>query len=115
MAFVADDQAAELVDPGKGSFNNPSVFSEMGAGFDAAPSDAGDDASRAQIAAAPVIVVALIGMQFVRPFAWPSAPLPDRLQRIDRVDQSLAVMDIRAGQDEGERQAVAVNQDVAFG
>jgi hypothetical protein len=41
--------------------------------------------------------------------------LPDRLKRIDGLGPSLAVMDIRSGQDEGERQAVAVDHDVALG
>ena len=37
MAFVADDEATELVDPREGSLGDPSMVTEMGAAFDAAP------------------------------------------------------------------------------
>src|SRR5690606_9697609 len=50
MAFVADDQPPELVDPRERPLHDPSVLSEVAAGFDAAPCDAGRDGAGAQVA-----------------------------------------------------------------
>src|SRR5271165_6454254 len=61
----------------------PAMFSEMLTCFDAASGDAGNDASGPQIAATAGVIVTLVGVQFARPFSWPSARLPDRLKRVD--------------------------------
>jgi len=114
MAFVADNEASELVEPSEGSLDHQPVLSKVLTCFDAAPGDAGDDASGSQIAATAGIVVALVGVQFVRPLSRPSAHLTDWLKRVDGLGPGLAVMNIRPGQDEGERQAVTVDQRMAL-
>src|SRR4051812_10796074 len=60
-AFVADGQALEGVQPGKGALDDPTPAAEARAVLDAAPGDAVGDAAAAQLAAVLVVVVAAIG------------------------------------------------------
>ena len=114
-AFVADDQAPELVDPCEGPLHDPSVLSEAAAAFDASPCNAGRDGAGAQVAAAAIEVVALVGMELGGPFAGPAVLLVHRMDGIDNIGQRHAVVAVGSRQDEGERDACAVNHDVAFG
>lgn len=115
MALIADGKAAELVDPGEGALDHPSVLSEMLGTIDAAAGDAGRDRPLAQVFPAAVEVVALVGVEFLGSPARPSAPLPDRVDRIDHRGQRHAVVAVGPGQDDGERQPPPVDHDVALG
>lgn len=114
MAFVADDETAELVDPGEGSLDDPSVLAEMRAAFDATPGDTGDDVAVAQLAPTKGMVIGLVGMELGRPSAWTSASATNGLYGIDGSGQNLAVVTIGTGQDDGERNAASVDHDMAF-
>ncbi len=114
MAFVADDEAAKLVDPGESALDDPSVLSKMGAAFDAAPGNAGRDVAAAQFAPAEGVVVTCAGVQLGGPFARSSAPLANRLYRVDGWHQNCAVVAVGAGQDNGEGKASAVDDDMAL-
>ncbi len=114
VAFVADDEAAELVDPGEGPFNDPSVLAELGAAVDAASCDARRNVAAAQLAPAEGVVVTFVGVQLGGPLAWSSAPLANWLYRVDGRRQDLAVVAVGSGQDNGERKAGAVDDDMAL-
>lgn len=114
MAFIADDQSSELVDPCERLLDDPSVLSEVAAAFDAAPCDAGRDGAGAQIAAATVEVVSLVGVQPGGPFAGPTALVAHGMDGVGDIGQRHAVVAVGSGQDKGERDAVAVDHDVAF-
>ena len=114
VAFVSDDEAAELVDPGEGPFDDPSVLSKMSAAFDATPCDAGRDVSAAQFAPAEGVVVAFVGVQLGGPLARSSAPLANRLYRVDDRRQNFAVMAVGARQDDGEGKAAPIDDDMAL-
>lgn len=115
MPFVADDQSSELVDPCKRPLDDPSVLPEVAAAFDASPCDAGRDGAGAQVAAAAVEVVALVGMELGGPFAGPAALLAHGMDGIGDIAQRHAVVAVGSGQDDSERDAGAVDHDVALG
>jgi len=115
VSFVSDDETPEAVDPGEGAFDDPSVLSEMAAAFDAAPGDARCDGARPQIASAAIEVVGLVGMELGRTPARSPPFLAHRANDVDDGGQRHAVMAIGAGQDNGERNTVPVDHDVALG
>lgn len=114
MAFISDDEAAEMVEPGDGSLDGPSMLSQMLAAVDAAPCDAGRDAPGPQVVSATLEVVALVGMQFVGPPSRAAAPLAHGPDGVDHRGERLAVVCVGAGQDDRERDAGPVDQNVAF-
>lgn len=114
MSFVADDETPELIDPSEGSLDNPAVSAEVFAALEAAPGDAGRDASGAQVAPAAVKIVAFVGVEFVRSVAGSTAPLADRMNRVHDISQRHAVVAVGAGQDESKRDAGPINQDVSL-
>lgn len=115
MAFIADDQSPELVDPCERPLDDPSVLPEVAAAFNTSPCDARDDGAGAQVAAAAVEVVALVGMELGWPFAGPSALLAHGMDGISDIGQRHAVVAVGSGQDDSERGAGAVDHDVALG
>ena len=115
MAFVADDEAAEAVEPGDGTLDDPSVSPEFLAALDAAPCDAGGDTSISYGGAAAWKVVSLVGMKLVRPAARGPALLAHGCQRIEQRLKGFAVVKVGAGQEESEGQSVAIDENVAFG
>ena len=115
VSFVSDDETSELVDPGEGPFDNPSVLAEMGAAFDAAPRDARRDVAATQFVPAEGVVVTFVGVELFRPFAWASARPPYRFDGVDEGRQNLAVVTVGAGQDDSERKAGTVDDDMALG
>lgn len=115
MAFISNDETAELVEPCEGSLDDPSMLSQMLAAFDAASRDAWCDASGTQIVSAPAAVVALVGMQLVGPPSGAAASLAHRPDGVDDRVEGLDIVTIRAGQNDGERDASPVDQKVAFG
>lgn len=115
VTFVADGEAPELIDPGEGPLDHPSVLAEMLGAVDAPPGDAGRDAPLAQVLAAAVEVVALVGVELFWPLAGTATPLANRVERIDHRGQRHAVVPVGPGQDDGERQALSVDHDVPLG
>lgn len=114
MTFVSDDKAAEAVEPGDGSLDDPSVSAEFLAALNAAPRDADDDAAAADGCAAACKVVSLVGMKPVWPAAWAPASLAHRFDCIEQRLENFAVVNVGGGQDESERHSVAIDKNVAF-
>lgn len=109
-AFVPNDEPSEAVDPGETSFDDPSVTAEFLRGVLTSSRDAGANiALLAGITAAPVIV-RFVGMQL----AWPTALAGDSRNGVDQFFERHAVMDIGAGQQKGERNALGVHHEMAF-
>ena len=115
MAFVADNQSPELIDPGKGALDDPSVFAQMLAAFDAAPGNAGCDASSPQITPAAIEIVSLVGMELGWSLTGPSPPLTNRVDGVNNAGQGLAIVTVGSGQGDGERQATPIHDDVTLG
>lgn len=114
-AFVADGKAAEAADPGERSLNDPAVTSQVPAILDTAPGDAGDDVAVTAFAPAALVIIRLVGVQLVRPSAWsPAWPL-ERWHCVEHRLHHHGVVAVRPGQADGERNAIAISDDVTFG
>ena len=60
-------------------------------------------------------IVALIGMDLVRPPSWYSDRGPDRFDGLYEPLEDLGVVDVGPGQDHRERQTLTVDQEMALG
>ena len=101
MTFIANAEAPELVDPGKGALDDPAVSPEALAALDAAAGNARFDPTGAKVVAAAFEVVAFVGVELRGPFAGSPARLTDRVDRVDGCRQGHAVVPVGPGQDEG--------------
>ncbi len=115
-AVVADGQAAEGQQPGDGAFHHPAVPAETFAGVHPDPRDAGGDASPAQVAAHPAIVVGLVRVQLPRPASRASrASTFDRAQAVQDWLHQHGVMPVGPGDRHRQRQPVGRDQQVVLG
>ena len=102
-AVVADEQPFELVQPGEGAFDDPTVAAEPRAVTGAAASDLRRDAAAAELATMALVVVAAIGAQTVWSPPWPADPSAHRRHTVDERDQLGDVMAVAAGDRPGKR------------
>ena len=114
-AFVADGQAAEAVDPGEYALDDPPVLAQPLAAFDAAACDRMPDAAPEAGAAAAAMIIGLIGVQCVRPASGSPGLSCNRWHRVEQVLEGPAVVSIGTAQQEGERDAASVGDEVALG
>lgn len=77
-ALKANTQLAEGGQPGVRSLDHPAMTPEPVVAFDAAPGNTRRDAQLAQVGAATGKVIALVGMQLVRPASGPTATAAHR-------------------------------------
>ena len=113
-ALVSDSQPAEFVEPCETSFDDPAMASESLRGIDTAPRDPGSDVPTPACFAAAVMIVGLVGMQLVGPPARSATLAADGGNGVDEVLEWRAVMDIGAGQEKSQRDALPVRRQVAF-
>ena len=83
IAFPADAEPAEVVQPGKGPLHHPTNSSESRAVLGSPPCDSWIDSAAPQLAAVPVVVVTAICDDLVGALARPAglpamAPIPSR-------------------------------------
>ncbi len=82
-AVGADEQTAAVVEPGKGTLDDPAVMAESGAVLALAASDDGLDAALPDQATVLVVVVAAIGDQRPRPTSRSADPAADRRHPVE--------------------------------
>lgn len=99
----------------KDYFDDPSMFAQSLAALDAAARDPVFDPAPEAGAAAAAVVVGLVGMQFLRPAARPSRLAWDGRHSVDQILERPAVVSIGASQQESERDAAPVRDEVALG
>lgn len=114
-SLVADAKSFELVQPGEGALDHPADLAESRAVGDAASGDQGFDAAFPQQAAVLVEVVAPVGIQPPRLAAGASPQTPDRGDRVQQWQELRDVMSVAAGERDGERGSVAVDDQVVLG
>jgi len=110
----AQEQAAAVVEPGEGAFDDPAVASEPGAVVGLAAGDDRLDPPAAQQPAVLVVVVAAVGKEGDRPVARPARTPADRRHPVEQLQQLGDVVAVRAGQRPGQRQATAVDEEVVL-
>lgn len=115
LALVTDCQSPEPVEPREAALDYPSMLAEFLTGFEAPSGDAGLHLTTMARAAAATVVVGLVGMQLVRSASRTAALARNRRDSVEQVFEGHAVVDVGPGQDERERDAPAVGNQVTFG
>lgn len=116
-SFVADDQSPELAEPGESALHNPPVPTESFAALDTTSSYARCDAPLAQSSPASGVVVPFICMQLGRSLSSSSANslrFLDRLDSINHISESVAVMNVGRSTDYCERNAFGFDHKMAL-
>ena len=114
-AFVADVEAAELVDPGEAAFDDPAPAAESGAVLGLAAGDAAGDAALAQSAAVFLVVVAAVGDEQVGPAAGSAGASVDGRDAVEQRLELGDVVTVGARQYPGERDTACVDEEVVLG
>ncbi|GLV88311.1 hypothetical protein Slala03_80000 [Streptomyces lavendulae subsp. lavendulae] len=104
-SFVADAEPFELVQPGEGALDHPAHLAQ---------SAAVGDAALPQQAPILVEVVAPVGIQTPRLTAGTSPPTPNWRDRVEQGQKLGDVVPIAAGERDGERGSVAVDDQVVL-
>jgi hypothetical protein len=114
-ALVTDREPPEAGEPGQRALYHPAVPAQALGALDARAGDPGRDASPRQAPAAAVVVVALVGVQLARPLARPAGALPDRRHGVEQRLERRLSWTFAGAEQERERDAAGVDQDVALG
>jgi hypothetical protein len=113
-AVGADEEAAAVVEPGEGAFDDPAVAAESGAVGGLAASDDRFDAALPDEAAVLVVVVAAVGDQHCRPAPGAADAAADGRHSVEQLEQLGDVVAVAAGDSPGERRAAAVYEQVVL-
>lgn len=100
-AVGADEEAAAVVEPGEGAFDDPAVAAEAGAVLGVAAGDPGCDAAGSEAAAVDVVVVAAVGEQRPRPATGSAWSAAHGRHAVEQFEQLGAVVAVAAGQRPG--------------
>lgn len=107
--FVTYAQATELEQPSEDAFRHTAMFTQSTAVFRVSFGDDGFDAAFAQrLADFRLRVVGAVGVDFRGALSSSAAGTLDRRDRIDQGHCLLAVMDVRAGVEERQRDPLAI-------
>jgi hypothetical protein len=110
----SDQEAAAVVQPGEGSFDDPTVAAEAGTVLGLA---AGDDRLDAALPDEPpvlVVVVAAVGDQRPRSASWATDPAAHGWHPVEQLEQLGGVVAVAAGERPGERDTTPVYEQVVL-
>lgn len=107
-AVVADEQAAALVEPGEGAFDDPAVAAEAGAVLALAAGEDRFDPARPELAAVALRVVGAVGEEPVGAAARSADTTTYRWDAVDQGQQLRDVVPVATGERPRERQPAAV-------
>ena len=116
-SLVADDQPTELAQPSKCAFDDPPVLAQLLATLHVAPGNARSDTPLSESTSAPLEIVPFVSMQLGRSFPAASAHksrLLDRLDCIDHISKSVAIMHVSRSADYRERNSFGVDHNMAL-
>jgi hypothetical protein len=114
-AFVADAQAAVLVQPGDRALDDPALLAEPGAVWLLRPRDRGADPAGAQLAAVAAGVVGAVAEQPPRPPTRAAALAAHGRDRIDQWQQLEDVVVVCGGERERERRTPSAGKRMVLG
>ncbi|AIO65629.1 hypothetical protein DM82_358 [Burkholderia oklahomensis] len=114
-ALETNAETTEVMQPGMRAFDDPAIFVQAAAMFGTALGDHRLDAAIAQRSSMSLGVVTAIGVDHARSAQWVAAQSANRRNRVDQRQQLRDIVDVRPGQDRGERGAVGVGDDVVLG
>ena len=111
-AVGAYEEAAAVVEPGEGAFDDPAVASEAGAVLGLAARDYRFDPSLPDEAAVLVVVVAAVGDHAVGATSGPADAATDGWHAVEQPEQLRDVVAVTAGERPGQRDAAAVYEEM---
>lgn len=114
-SLETNTEATEVMQPSMRAFHDPAIFAKATAMFGTALCDHRLDTAIAQRLPMSLGIVTTIGIDHTRSVQWVAAQSANRRNRVDQRQQLRDVIDVRAGQDRGERRAVRVGDDVVLG
>jgi len=114
-AFVAHEQALELMKVGESALDDPAVAAEAGAVRGLSARDQRLDAALADEAPVFVVVVAAVGDHRVGSPPRSATQTRDRRDRVEQRDQLGDVVAVAARDREGERDPRRVDEEVVLG
>lgn len=114
-SLETNTEATEVMQPSMRAFHDPAIFAKATAMFGTALGDHRLDTAISQRLPMSLGVVTTIGVDHTRSVQWVAAQSANRRNRVDQRQQLRDVVDVRAGQDRGERRAVGVGDDVVLG
>jgi hypothetical protein len=114
-ALEANTKTTETMEPRMSPFDKPTEFVEAAAVSGAAPGGDRSDATLAKSAAMRVEVVAEVGVDDLGLAKRSASYASNRQDGVDQRQQLRDIVAIRAGQDDADRNAVRVYEDVVFG
>ena len=114
-SLVAGCQAATTAEPSERAFDHPAMASQPLGAVDAAPGNPRLDAAPARRSSTVREVVTLISMRLRRSPLRPADARADRRHGIDQFVEEPAIVDVCCGEPDGERDALGVSNEMAFG
>ena len=114
-AFVADEQALEVVQPSEGALDDPAIAPEAGAVRGSAAGDLGGDPALTQRATLRSVVVRAIGRDPVRSAPRPAGTATHRRHPIDQRHQLGYVVAVAARECPREWDPGRVDEEVMLG
>lgn len=112
--LVADAESFELVEPGERPLYHPAGLAQARAVRGTASGDLGGDSSRSDEAPVLVEVVAAVGEQAPGAMTWSAAQAMDVGNRVQEWHELGDVVTVSAGQRDGERGSLPVDDDVVL-
>lgn len=116
VSFVADPEAAEVVQVREAAFDDPAPGAQPGAVLDAAPGDDRFDAARPQQPAVLVVVIAAVGQHDVGLLARAAELAGDRsgAQVVEQRQELGDIVAVAAGQRDRQRDPGRVDQEMVL-
>jgi hypothetical protein len=113
-AVGANEQAAVVVEPGEGAFDDPAFAADAGSVLGLAASDDGLDPASTDEAAVLVVVVAAIGEQPFGSSARAADAAADGRHAVEQIEQLRDVVAVAAGERPGERYPASVYEEMVL-
>jgi hypothetical protein len=113
-ALISDPQSAEVVKPREGSLHDPSFAAQTRSMVSATAGDHGLYATRPQLAAVLVVVIASVREHPLGASAWVSSPAAHRPDGVDQRQELGDVVAMSAREADRQRNAVRVGQEMVL-
>lgn len=114
-SLEARAETTEIVEPGVRTFDHPAILTEPATVFGPALRDHGLDATLTQRTSVSFGIVATIGVDDAGLLKWSTTNTANRRNCINERQQLRDVVDVRAGQDRDDGNAVGVYENVVLG
>jgi hypothetical protein len=113
-AFVANAEAAELMQPGNRSFNHPASFTQSTAMFGVPTSQVRSNTTAAKFVAVRLRIVTTVSLDASGSMTWPTCLAGDRRNGFHQRQKLSYVVRVRAGKRSGQWNARRIRNDMVL-